>query len=300
MELKRFWVRNYKSLKDVAIELPTRVTAVTGPSGSGKTALVEAFEMLQNAHHSYATVGVEIWHQKCRTIYELSDKKALMSSCGSDEAEKTVQEFLNGIAVIKDIDWKAVRSLRPRGFQPAGKEVRLLPDASNLLPFLYNITGGEVPDSLIEAVRYAMPSANDLKLVANGGALLLKLATEDGTTMTQATMPTGVLKMLIVEAALMTSPSMVVIDNFECGLDAETQQFLMDELRSHGTYSIIITNSETVLDYVKTPKEVVMLRLVNGETKAWRLGDEVEEVLRKHKLTLSELIGSGLLEPLVF
>jgi hypothetical protein len=40
------------------------------------------------------------------------------------------------------------------------------------------------------------------------------------------------------------------------------------------------------------------LRLINGETKAQRLGVEVEEMLKKSKLTLSELIASGLLEPL--
>jgi len=111
-------------------------------------------------------------------------------------------------------------------------------------------------------------------------------------------MPSGVLKTLIIEAALMTQPSAVVVDSFDCGLDPETQQFLMDELRSQGVYSIIATNSETVLDYAKRPQEVVVLRLINGETKAMRLGGEVEEALKRHKLTLSELIASGFLDPL--
>jgi ABC-type arginine transport system ATPase subunit len=176
--------------------------------------------------------------------------------------------------------------------------VRLLPDASNFLPFLYNLTGGTIPDSLVEAVRYVMPSANDLRFVVDRDALLLRLTTEDGATLTQATMPTGVLKTLIVEAALMAEPSMIAVDNFECGLDAEAQQFLIDELRSHDIYSIIATYSETVIDYTKHPQEVVLLRLENGETKAKRLGGEVEEALKRHKLTLSELIMSGLLEPL--
>jgi predicted ATPase len=291
MEPKKFWVRNYKSLKDVTVEFPTKLTVVTGPSGSGKTALVEAFEILRNAHRNQPTVGIEIWHQ-CRTIYELNrDKKTLMSNCGSDEAEKAVQEFLNGIVVIQDINWKAVRSL-----QPIAKEKRLLPDASNYLPFLYNVTGGEIPNSLVEAIKYVMPSASDLKLVADGGVLVLKLTTEDGTTLTQATMPSGVLKTLILETALMAQPTMVVVDEFENSLDPEAQQFLMDELRSRGVYALLTTNSYVVLDYAKTPREVVMLRLVGRETKARRLGDEVEEMLKRHKLTLSELIESGLLE----
>jgi predicted ATPase len=295
MELKKFWVRNYKSLKDVTIEFPSKLTAVIGPNGSGKTALVEAFEILRNAHCGReAAVGIEIQHQKCRTIYELSNKKTLMSNC-PDEAEKAVQEFLNGIVVIKDINWKAVRSL-----QPITKEEGLLPDASNLVQLLYGVTGGKIPDFLVEALRYVMPSINDLQFVADGDVLLLKLTTEDGAALTQATMPSGVLKTLIIETALMTNPTMLVIDEFENSLHPETQQFLIDELRHDEVYALLATHSEAVIDYVKTPKEVVMLRLVNGETNAWRFGDEIQEMLKKHGLTLSELIGSGLLEPLVF
>jgi len=288
MELKKFWVRNYKSLKDATIEFPTKLTAVIGPSGSGKTALVEAFEMLRNSRYGQAAVGIEVWHQKCRTIYELDrGKKTLMSNC-TDGAE-AVQEFLNGIVVIKDINWKAVRSL-----QPAVREERLLPDASNFLPFLYTATGGAIPESLIEALRYVFP-VRDMQFAADGDVLALKLTTEDGVTLTQATMPSGVLKTLILEAVLETKPAIVVVDEFENSLDPEAQQFLIDELRSRDVYAVLTTHSSVVLDYAKTPQEVVMLRLVGNETKAWRLRDEVKEKLKKHNLTLSELIGSGLL-----
>ncbi len=46
VELKKFWVKNFKSLRDVTLEFPTRLTVVVGTSGSGKTALAEAFELL--------------------------------------------------------------------------------------------------------------------------------------------------------------------------------------------------------------------------------------------------------------
>jgi len=293
MELKKFWVRGFKSLRNVVIEFPTRLTFVTGPSGSGKTALTEAFDLLRHSNINSATIGIEIWDGGCRTAYELSGgKKTLMTSCNSGEAEDAVRRFLDSMIIIRDVDWKGVRSLRP-----ASKEAKLLPDASNFVPLLYNLTGGAIPDSLIEALRYVMP-VSDLRFVVDGGVLLLQLTTEDGIAMTQATMPSGVLKTLIVETALMMQPSMIVIDNFECGLDPEAQQFLIDELRSNDVYALVVTNSETVLDYAKRPQEVVLLRLDKGETRARRLGDEVEESLKRHKLTLSELIASGLLEPL--
>ncbi|MFZ8838457.1 MAG: AAA family ATPase [Pyrobaculum sp.] len=46
VELKKFWVKNFKSFRDVTLEFPTRITVVVGTNGSGKTALTEAFELL--------------------------------------------------------------------------------------------------------------------------------------------------------------------------------------------------------------------------------------------------------------
>jgi Predicted ATPases len=46
VELKKFWVKNFKSLRDVTLEFPTRLTIVVRTNGSGKTALTEAFELL--------------------------------------------------------------------------------------------------------------------------------------------------------------------------------------------------------------------------------------------------------------
>lgn len=45
-ELERLWVRNFKSLKDLTLDMPAKLTVVVGVNGSGKTALVEVFELL--------------------------------------------------------------------------------------------------------------------------------------------------------------------------------------------------------------------------------------------------------------
>ena len=292
MELKKFWVKNYKSLHDVVLEFPVKRTLVIGPSGSGKTALAETFEILRGARPRQATVGIEIVHNGCHVAYEVEgDKEFMLTDCGADEADRIVREFLSKVVVIKNIDWKAVRSL-----QPVAETTALQPDASNAVQYLYALTGGTIPEPLIAALRYVFP-VKDMWFVDDGGVLLLKLVAENGMTLTQATMPSGVLKTLIIETALMANPTMLIIDDFECCLDPETQQFIMDEVRSHGVYAILTTHSAVAVDYAKTPKEVVMLYLAEGKTKAWRFGEEVEERLRDSRLTLSELIGSGLLEP---
>jgi len=48
VELRKIWIKNFKSLRDVTLEFPTRLTIIAGTNGSGKTALVEAFELLTN------------------------------------------------------------------------------------------------------------------------------------------------------------------------------------------------------------------------------------------------------------
>jgi AAA15 family ATPase/GTPase len=119
----------------------------------------------------------------------------------------------------------------------------------------------------------------------------------DGTTLTPASIPSGVLKTLIIES-LLSRAGVIVIDEFENSLHPELQQFLLDEFRSRGAFVILTTHSTVPLDYAKSVNEVVVLKLEGGETKAYRLGKEAEEALKKHKMTLSELFDSGLLEPI--
>ena len=206
----------------------------------------------------------------------------------------TLRNFINSITVIKDIDWKAIRSP-----QPLTRQVRLSPDASNFVPFLYTIAEGNISESLVEALRYALVGAHDLRLgfsVTEDGRVFLKLVA-DGTTLTPASIPSGVLKTLIIES-LLSRAGVIVIDEFENSLHPELQQFLMDEFRSRGAFVILTTHSTVPLDYAKSVNEVVVLKLEGGETKAYRLGKEAEEALKKHKMTLSELFDSGLLEPI--
>jgi predicted ATPase len=210
------------------------------------------------------------------------------------KAINMVQNFINSITVVKDIDWKAIRSP-----QTLTKQVRLLPDASNFVPFLYTIAEGNVSESLVEALRYAFVGANDLRLgfsVTEDGRVFLKLVA-DGTTLTPASIPSGVLKTLIIES-LLSRAGVIVIDEFENSLHPELQQFLLDEFRSRGAFVILTTHSTVPLDYAKSVNEVVVLKLEGGETKAYRLGKEAEEALKKHKMTLSELFDAGLLEPI--
>jgi predicted ATPase len=462
MELKKFWVKNFKSLRDVTLEFPTRLTIIAGTNGSGKTALVEAFELLTNTiewamgrttnpflkwwgydkvvwRHDENTpiiLGLELEYkdkEECvkvfciplpepciaptRISYEIyitgkegrfqilresfraqgngldvsidTDKGELTVTMSKEAFEKifkdvaptltlksdllrlsvklkaaqeikplitdgasyfilfnalfhafkenlddfvkiireqttgkkvtkrnihrfllefadyiarylsetinVVHNFINNITIIKDIDWKTIRDP-----QKLTRQDRLMPDASNFVPFLYTVTEGIISESLVEALKYAFIGVQDLKLgfsVTEDGRVFLKLVADD-VTLTPASIPSGVLKTLIIESLLHSGASLIVIDEFENSLHPELQQFLMDEFRSHNAFVILTTHSTVPLDYAKSVSEVVVLRLEGGETRVYRLGREVEEELEKHRMTLSELFESGLLEPI--
>jgi predicted ATPase len=207
-------------------------------------------------------------------------------------ASAVVYGFIEGIAVVKNIDWRVVTSP-----QVLERSERLRPDASNFPQFLFTITGGSVGEDLREALRYSLLGYRDFNVVfepAADGRISMRLVV-DGLRLAPPSIPQGALKTLILESLLKWGPSLLAVDEFENSLHPELQQFLMDEFRSSGASVIVATHSTIPLDYARSPGEVLVLELVNGETKAYRLGEEVLGRLREKRLTLSELLLSGLL-----
>jgi energy-coupling factor transporter ATP-binding protein EcfA2 len=207
-------------------------------------------------------------------------------------ASAVVYGFVEGIAVVKNIDWRMVTSP-----QVLERSERLRPDASNFLQFLFTTTGGNVGEDLREALRYSLPGYRDFNVVFEptaDGRVFARLVV-DGLRLAPISIPYGTLKTLIIGSLLEWEPSLLVVDEFENSLHPELQQFLLDEFRSSGVNVIVTTHSTIPLDYARSPDEVLVLKLVNGETVAYRLGREVLGRMREKKLTLSELLLSGLL-----
>ena len=207
-----------------------------------------------------------------------------------------VHGFIDGIAVVKNVDWKTIVSP-----QPLARVEKLSPDASNFLQFFFTLTGGVISDGLREALRYSFPGYENYSIVfdvTTDGRVFLSLVV-DGLKLPPVSIPQGVLKTLVVESLIMWRPTIIVIDEFENSLHPELQQFLLDELGNSSAYVIIATHSTIPLNYAKNINEVVILRLENGETKPYGISQEALEIIKSKKLTLSELLLSGLirLEP---
>jgi predicted ATPase len=176
-------------------------------------------------------------------------------------AVSEVCRFVGGFTVIKELNLTELR--RPKRLE---RQARLLPDASNLVPLLLQLTGGRLAPQVEETLRrlgYAsltFPATED-------GRIYLKLVRRDGTAVAQPAIPTGALKALAVETALMLQPTLIAIDSFECGLDEELQQYLLDRLVNSGAYAFVATSSELAIRRAKEVGTLVELRLEDGETK---------------------------------
>lgn len=188
------------------------------------------------------------------------------------------------------------------------KTTSLAHDGSNLVPYLYTLSKGEVPEGLkIALAQYLLQGVDDVDLhmtVTDDGRVYLEVRLSAGgrtVKLVPPSQPDGLVKTVLIEAALLSKPTMIVIDEFENSLHPSAQQFLMDEVRNSGAYAIITTHSPTLIDYAKSLDELLMLSYEGGETRAYRFKDPAEAKRRLSRLGLSvsDAVMSGLLEGLL-
>jgi predicted ATPase len=177
------------------------------------------------------------------------------------DAVSAVCRFVGGFAVLKELNYVELR--RPQRLE---KQIRLLPDASNLVPLLLQLTGGRPTPQVEETLRRLRYATMSFP-IAEDGRIYLKLTRTDGTAVAQPVAPAGVFKALALETALMTRPTLIAIDDFECRLDDDMQMHLLSRLANSGAYVIITTKSGHVQSYAKTAGTLVELHLEGGETK---------------------------------
>jgi predicted ATPase len=176
-------------------------------------------------------------------------------------AVSEVCRFVGGFTVIKELNLTELR--RPKRLE---RHARLLPDASNLVPMLWQLTGGRPTPQVEETLRrlgytsLTFPATED-------GRIYLKLVRRDGTAVAQPAVPTSVLKALAVETALMLRPTLIAVDSYECNLDEDLQLHLLDRLAKSDAYVFTVTNSKRVLERAKETGTLIELALEDGETK---------------------------------
>jgi len=198
-----------------------------------------------------------------------------------------IANYLERIIILKPLNYQKIKQLNIKSYAN-----ELDSDCSNLINFLHTTTDGSIPEHVLEVlkeiwnVKNLMIKFEDLPY----GYISLNFEIEEKITIIQASIPDGIWKALAIEAAILSNPTMIIIDEFENSLHARAQDLLLEELRNSDALSIVTTHSTIPLDFAKSLNEILVLELVNGETKPWRMGEikTVEKKLEELGLTASE------------
>ena len=216
-------------------------------------------------------------------LRRFSDEMALMISYSAT----LIANYLERIIILKPLNYQKIKQLNIKSYAN-----ELDSDCSNLINFLHTTTNGSIPEHVLEVlkeiwnVKNLMIKFEDLPY----GYISLNFEIEEKITIIQASIPDGIWKALAIEAAILSKPTMIIIDEFENSLHARAQDLLLEELRNSDALSIVTTHSTIPLDFAKSLNEILVLELVNGETKPWRMGEikTVEKKLEELGLTASE------------
>ena len=215
-------------------------------------------------------------------LREFVTEVALIISCSAT----LIVNYLERSIILKPLNYGKIKSLTIKSY---AEELDI--DCSNLINFLYTITNGTIPEHVLEIIKEIW-NVKDLEISFEDlpyGYISLRFNVE-GITVSQISAPEGIWKALAIEAATLFEPTIIAIDEFENSLHARAQDLLLEELRNSNALSIITTHSTIPLDFAKSPNEILVIELINGETKSWRLSeiDAIKKKLEELGLTISE------------
>ncbi len=200
-----------------------------------------------------------------------------------------IGSFIEGITVLKRID-----SYRVAEPQPLVRQEFLKPDAGNLAQFLYTVGRGRLPGEVASVLHDLMhvDSVSGYFEPTPDGRVVFKLVIDDRLELMPPAIPSGVWKIMAIESALLSNPTVLLVDEFENSLHVEAQEYLLNDIRDKGVYAIIATHSPVLIDLAKKLDEILILEYKGYETKAYRIREtkELKEKLSSLGLTPSEAI----------
>ena len=202
--------------------------------------------------------------------------------------------LIDGIVGIREIDLRSIRSPQTLIWYEY-----LDHNASNLIPILYRIGKGRLPDNVLRALKVLFENEHigGFFSLTPEGTVFFKLVIDD-LELPPPSIPNGVWKVMAIETALALNPTILLIDEFENSLHARIQEYLLDEIRENGAVSIITTHSPIPIDYAHDLNEILILENTGYGTRAYRLKniEEYKKKLEKLGLTPSEALLYGFIK----
>lgn len=196
-----------------------------------------------------------------------------------------MNKFLWGPIILRQIFIKELKTPQyPR------KEATLKEDASNLIPFLYNIwlREGMLPEKIAKPLSIAFPDTRVFFQLTEDGRVMMKVF-ENDLELAPPGISDGFYKVLALLTAVYSKPPLLIIDEIENSLHPETLELIIDTLRESESQVIITTHSPVVVDIVE-PSDLVLVDKEEGETVFRRIKDpeKIKKSLNEKGITLSE------------
>jgi predicted ATPase len=154
-------------------------------------------------------------------------------------------------------------------------KVRLNSDGSNIAEYLMDIRKKDraIFDSILDTLQFALPYTRDLQpiLTSELERVVYLQLTEGHASIPGWLLSTGTMRLVSILAVLRNPepPPLIVIEEFENGLDPRTLYLLVEEIRNlvnnGNTQVIITTHSPYLLDLLSLTQIVVVERSGSGE-----------------------------------
>lgn len=186
-------------------------------------------------------------------------------------------------------------------------KVRLNSDGSNIAEYLMDIRKKDrrIFDGILDTLQFVLPYARDLQPVLTSElerVVYLQL-TEGRVTVPGWLLSTGTLRLVSILAVLRSPepPPLIVIEEFENGLDPRTLYLLIEEIRNivdNGVTQVVITtHSPYLLDLLSLSQIIMVERSASGEPVFSRPADrpmlaEWSKTVSPGKLYIGGKLGS--------
>lgn len=185
-------------------------------------------------------------------------------------------------------NWQFVRLAPERMGKPmprssyTGEPMKLAQDGSNIAEYLLEILdkSPQTFQSIVETLRNVLPYTNDLQLELSERERTISLEfTEKDFKISGELLSTGTLRFVALLALMRhpTPPPLIVIEEIENGLDPNSVQFIVDEIRrvveDEKTQIILTTHSPYFLDKLSLD-HLVLVERIDGQPTFTRPGDD--------------------------
>lgn len=290
--LKKIHIENFKSLKDVTLNLQ-RVNLLIGPNNSGKSNLLKAIVFYQsNKQFDFSataflkkaeTIRIEMWHQLEQRISDypfginikefLRDKPVSIFSYLSREEAANVKEQV-GAASFPYLLNDTIYRPNPNTFTDSyhlSNDESVNEDCSNLVPFLFNLGQNhrklfqQIENGLKTCVGDLVGISTPAVDVAGVSKLRLKFFDKNENDFWADEVSEGVLYFLALLCIVHqpNPPKLLLLEEPERGIHPRRIQEIMDfifQLADEKNIQVILTtHHERVVDYFADIPESVFI-----------------------------------------